>query len=83
MNSTPNLAVSNSANYLLDIDSVASTGYFISTVKTSQFLSIASILVGLSMAPLSCTNRDKFELITSIIQGVMIYLRRKTQGTGL
>src|SRR5258708_1547439 len=57
MNSTPNLAVSNSANYLFDIDSLASTGCFISTVKTSQFLSISYILVGLLVAPLSCRKR--------------------------
>jgi hypothetical protein len=64
-NLTLKLAMKRTVNYPFDIDSLISIRCFISTAKTSLFLLISSILVCLSMAPLSYINHCKFDLTTS------------------
>jgi hypothetical protein len=57
------LVIKSYANYLYNIDSFISTKYYIFTVKTSLFLLIFSIFVGLLIAFLLCINLSIFDLI--------------------
>jgi hypothetical protein len=81
-NLTLALAIKSFANYLFDTDSLISIRCFISTAKTSLFLSSSFTLVGLSTAPLSFINHGKFDLITTITQEIDIQ-ETKIQRTDL
>jgi hypothetical protein len=74
---TLTLAVKRDALFHYNIDSLAGTGCAISTPRTSLFLLICSILVGLSMAPLSCTHTGKSVSIITITRRTSLW-RRET-----